>query len=142
MQRRTFLASIGAAAIAVGLTPTSAQGQGQAHALRADAYTWKNAVINGGGFVPGIIFNETEPNLIYARTDIGGCYRWQQDSRTWKPLLDWVGRDTPGPPGSSAGTTQRARTATTGSTWTTPAARGCRGTARTRGPSTRSSTGG
>ena len=93
MQRRTFLASIGAAAITVGLTPTSAQSQGQAHALRADPYTWKNAVINGGGFVPGIIFNETEPNLIYARTDIGGCYRWQQSSRTWKPLLDWVGRD-------------------------------------------------
>jgi hypothetical protein len=58
-----------------------------------DAYIWKNAVVNCGGFVPGIIFNETEPNLIYARTDVGGCYRWQEDSQTWKQLLDWVGRN-------------------------------------------------
>ena len=91
MERRTFLASVGVAAIAAGLPQTSAQAK--AHAPGTCAYTWKNAVINGGGFVSGIVFNETEPNLIYARTDIGGCYRWQEDSRTWKPLLDWVGRD-------------------------------------------------
>src|SRR5690606_16375188 len=58
-----------------------------------DTYTWRNAVINGGGFVPGIVFNETEADLIYARTDIGGLYRWQEDTQTWKPLLDWVGWD-------------------------------------------------
>ena len=26
-----------------------------------------------GGFVPGIIFNQAEPGLVYARTDIGGA---------------------------------------------------------------------
>ncbi|HEU5127354.1 MAG TPA: cellulose binding domain-containing protein [Glycomyces sp.] len=60
---------------------------------QAETYTWSNAAIAGGGFVPGIVFNETEPDLIYARTDIGGLYRWQEDSGTWKPLLDWVGWD-------------------------------------------------
>ncbi|GAA2935757.1 cellulose binding domain-containing protein [Streptomyces enissocaesilis] len=59
----------------------------------ADAYTWKNVRIDGGGFVPGIVFNRTEKNLAYARTDIGGAYRWQQDTRTWTPLLDSVGWD-------------------------------------------------
>ncbi|WP_129789849.1 xyloglucanase [Promicromonospora panici] len=91
MERRTFLASIGAAAVAIGLPSTPAQAK--AHPYGADAYTWKNAVVNGGGFVPGIIFNETEPNLIYARTDVGGCYRWEESTGTWKQLLDWVGRD-------------------------------------------------
>ncbi|MBO3735865.1 WD40/YVTN/BNR-like repeat-containing protein [Glycomyces niveus] len=88
MQRRTFTA-LGAAAVVAGALPAPAFAQQQA----AETYTWKNAVVNGGGFVPGIVFNETEPNLIYARTDIGGCYRWQEATRTWKPLLDWVGRD-------------------------------------------------
>ncbi|WP_234433488.1 hypothetical protein, partial [Streptomyces sp. NRRL WC-3549] len=39
----------------------------------ADTYTWKNARIDGGGFVPGIVFNRSEKNLAYARTDIGGA---------------------------------------------------------------------
>ncbi|MFF7144443.1 cellulose binding domain-containing protein [Streptomyces nodosus] len=59
----------------------------------ADTYTWKNARIDGGGFVPGIVFNRSEKNLAYARTDIGGAYRWQESTKTWTPLLDSVGWD-------------------------------------------------
>ena len=55
--------------------------------LAADTYTWKNARIDGGGFVPGIVFNRAEKNLAYARTDIGGAYRWHQSTKTWTPLL-------------------------------------------------------
>ncbi|MFI8164860.1 cellulose binding domain-containing protein [Streptomyces sp. NPDC085931] len=61
--------------------------------LAADTYIWKNARIDGGGFVPGIVFNRTEKNLAYARTDIGGAYRWQESSKSWTPLLDSVGWD-------------------------------------------------
>lgn len=61
--------------------------------LAADTYTWKNARIDGGGFVPGIVFNRSEKNLAYARTDIGGAYRWDQAGKQWKPLLDWVDWD-------------------------------------------------
>ncbi|MES4907945.1 MULTISPECIES: hypothetical protein [unclassified Streptomyces] len=89
MRRRTFIASVGAVAAGALPVPAFAKPGRQSK----DAYTWKNAVVNCGGFVTGIIFNETEPNLIYARTDVAGCYRWQEDSRTWKPLLDWVGRN-------------------------------------------------
>ncbi|MEV6493879.1 xyloglucanase, partial [Actinoplanes sp. NPDC051633] len=55
-------------------------------------YTWRNVRIDGGGFVPGIVFNRKEKNLIYARTDIGGAYRWNQATQSWTPLLDWVGQ--------------------------------------------------
>jgi hypothetical protein len=55
-------------------------------------YTWKNVQINGGGFVPGVIFNETEQGLVYARTDIGGAYRWDPDNSLWIPLTDHLPR--------------------------------------------------
>jgi hypothetical protein len=56
-------------------------------------YTWRNVEIVGGGFVPGIVFNQREPGLVYARTDIGGAYRWNRANNRWIPLLDWVGWD-------------------------------------------------
>jgi xyloglucan-specific exo-beta-1,4-glucanase len=59
----------------------------------AQAYTWRNVEIVGGGFVPGIVFNASEPDLIYARTDIGGAYRWNPATRRWVQLLNWVGFD-------------------------------------------------
>src|SRR5262245_7491736 len=59
----------------------------------APAYTWSNVEIVAGGFVPGIIFNQSEPNLVYARTDIGGAYRWNPATSRWMPLLDWVSFD-------------------------------------------------
>lgn len=41
--------------------------------------------------MPGIVFNRSEKNLAYARTDIGGAYRWVQATKSWTPLLDSVG---------------------------------------------------
>ena len=58
----------------------------------AESYAWHSVPIGGGGFVPGIVFNPTERNLIYARTDIGGAYRWVESTQSWRPLLDWVGQ--------------------------------------------------
>ena len=55
------------------------------------SYTWKNVQIVGGGFVPGIIYNQTESGLVYARTDIGGAYRLNTATNTWIPLTDWIG---------------------------------------------------
>jgi xyloglucan-specific exo-beta-1,4-glucanase len=58
------------------------------------SYTWNNVVTNGGGgYIPNIIFNPSQPNLIYARTDIGGAYRWNPTTSHWVPLMDWVGFD-------------------------------------------------
>jgi hypothetical protein len=54
-------------------------------------YRWKNVEIVGGGYVPGIIFNQSEPGLVYARTDIGGAYRWNRHQNRWIPLLDSIG---------------------------------------------------
>src|SRR5690606_34847781 len=82
-------AVLAAGAAAVALVAAG----GGAQAAASEPYTWKNVRIDGGGFVPGIVFNKSEPNLIYARTDIGGLYRWNQSTQSWIPLLDWVGWD-------------------------------------------------
>jgi xyloglucan-specific exo-beta-1,4-glucanase len=62
-------------------------------AAPVEPYTWKNVRIDGGGFVDGVVFNRGEKNLIYARTDIGGAYRWSEADQSWTPLLDSVGQD-------------------------------------------------
>ncbi len=63
------------------------------HAQSNTNYRWRNVTINGGGYVPGIVFNTKEPNLIYARTDIGGAYRWDEETQSWIPLMDFISRD-------------------------------------------------
>src|SRR5450759_348430 len=53
-------------------------------------YTWKSVQMVGGGFVDGIVIHPSEKGLRYARTDMGGAYRWNDRIRRWEPLLDWV----------------------------------------------------
>lgn len=54
-------------------------------------YAWKSVITLGGGFVTGIIFSPVEKDLIYARTDIGGAYRWNPADSTWIPITDMFG---------------------------------------------------
>jgi xyloglucan-specific exo-beta-1,4-glucanase len=61
--------------------------------VKSEAYDWKHVAIVGGGFIPGIVFNTAEKNLIYTRTDMGGAYRWNAETNSWIPLMDWVSFD-------------------------------------------------
>jgi len=59
-------------------------------AFSQSPYTWKSVQIVGGGFVDGFVFHPTQKDLRYARTDMGGAYRFEPATKSWTPLLDWV----------------------------------------------------
>lgn len=77
--------AFGAALCGAMLTATTA-----VRAEDAGPYQWKNVQIVGGGFLTGIQFHPSEPGLIYARTDIGGSYRWAGAQGRWIPLNDFT----------------------------------------------------
>ncbi len=77
---------IGAVALAKGTAAPAAAG--------TQAYTFKNVKTGGGGgFIVNVVFNPSEQNLIYAKTDMGGAYRWNEATKTWTQLLAWVQTD-------------------------------------------------
>lgn len=61
-------------------------------------YTYKNIPIIGGGFVTGLVFHPAEKGMLYARTDVGMTYRFDNDSQRWTAL----GKDMPMSPLSLA----------------------------------------
>lgn len=59
-----------------------------ASAASAQSYTWKSVVVKGGGLVSGLVYSPAERNLLYARTDVGGAYRWDHPNKKWIPISD------------------------------------------------------
>ncbi len=56
-------------------------------------YTWRNVPIQGGGYVTGLLFHPHEKNVLYARTDVGGSYRWRDESNEWIALNDGTAKE-------------------------------------------------
>lgn len=59
----------------------------------APVYDWRSLTYGAGGFIDGFVFHPREKGLLYARTDIGGAYRFDPAARRWLPLLDHLGKD-------------------------------------------------
>ncbi len=79
-----------AVALALALLTGSAAAQQQV------PYVWDSVAIGGGGFVTAVVPSRAAPGVAYARTDVGGAYRWDPRERRWHPLLDWVAEDQTG----------------------------------------------
>lgn len=54
----------------------------------AESYDWGNVRFDGGGFMSAIMPSPYQKDLIYARTDVGGIYRWNSSTSSWVPLMD------------------------------------------------------
>lgn len=51
-------------------------------------YVYRHAPVPGSGFVTGFCFHPKGKNILYARTDIGGVYRYDFTAKTWISLMD------------------------------------------------------
>ncbi len=68
---------------------------GMAHAAdpAPQPYTWQTIPFGAGGFVDGFLYHPKKAGILYARTDIGGMYRYDYGAKAWVPLLDGLGHD-------------------------------------------------
>ncbi len=64
-------------------------------------WTYGQVAVGGGGFVTGV-FSTCEEGVYYARTDVGGAYRWDKTKNMWVSLNYWVSEDDVGLMGISA----------------------------------------
>ncbi|MGC4087187.1 MAG: sialidase family protein [Polyangiaceae bacterium] len=53
-------------------------------------YRWGAVALGGGGFVSAVVASLSEKNVFFARTDVGGFYRWNEASSSWLPLTNFV----------------------------------------------------
>lgn len=53
-------------------------------------YQYRNLPIPGGGYVTGFLFHPKKEGLLYARTDIGGTYRYDAKAERWISLISHV----------------------------------------------------
>jgi photosystem II stability/assembly factor-like uncharacterized protein len=57
------------------------------------SYNWEALKIGGGGYVTGVVIHPLNKDIMYARTDVGGAYRWDVKAEQWEQMLNWVGPD-------------------------------------------------
>ena len=53
-------------------------------------YEWNALPFGGAGFVSGIVTCPQQKGLVYARTDVGGAYRWNPEEEAWIPITDFL----------------------------------------------------
>lgn len=73
------------AAISLGLAAISSESF-----AAGDEFKWSNVSMGGGGFVSAIVASPVDEGLFYARTDVGGAYRFDNATSKWISLMDWV----------------------------------------------------
>jgi len=90
-RRRLLAASVAVGGAAALIGPQAAMAAPPS--ITTIPYVWRSAPYGGGGFVDGFVYHPGEKGLLYARTDVGGAYRYDPAAKAWTPLLDFLGRD-------------------------------------------------
>ena len=80
--------AVGAALLGLSLLAC----ESRAGVLPPEPYAWQTVPFGGGGYVDGFLYHPKEQNLLYARTDVGGLYRFDFAAKRWLALLDHLGK--------------------------------------------------
>lgn len=56
--------------------------------LAAENWNYSSINLQGMGFVTGLYVHPTEQNVVYASTDVGGAYRWDNANSKWINITD------------------------------------------------------
>lgn len=86
------IAAILMAVATMGVTMSGCSEKDEKSAASVD-YKWSNVAIGGGGYVTGMEYSKAEKGLAYARTDIGGAYRWVDSESKWVAITDHLGSE-------------------------------------------------
>ena len=90
-----FIPALLAALLAgCGSSSTTPGASGTAPVLAAttgSATSYTSVKWGGGGYVTGIIYHQVNSSVMYARTDVGGAYRWNNSNGSWTPITDGIG---------------------------------------------------
>jgi xyloglucan-specific exo-beta-1,4-glucanase len=54
-------------------------------------YTWKSVSLGGGGYITGL--SVADDGTVYARCDVGGIYKWNENEKYWDSLTEWITRN-------------------------------------------------
>lgn len=74
------------------ITASTPNAPASAVAAKAIPYRWRSVTILGGGFVTGLVYSPVKAGVLYARTDIGGAYRYDPAGQSWVPLTDFLSK--------------------------------------------------
>ncbi len=87
--RRTMSAVALVAAMVAGSLLHPLAGAAAQAGPAPEPYLWEPVRIGGGGFVTGLVTGPT--GEVYARTDVGGAYRWQPGRQRWAQMITAAG---------------------------------------------------
>jgi photosystem II stability/assembly factor-like uncharacterized protein len=49
----------------------------------ARSYVWHQSILNGGGFIAGLLQDPQQPQTLYARADVAGVFKSVDGGKTW-----------------------------------------------------------
>ena len=54
----------------------------------AQQWTWNEVNLSGMGWVTGVVVCPAAPYQMYAKTDVGGAYRYDRANHKWVQMMD------------------------------------------------------
>ena len=78
-----------------GSSPAGEAGVPVSSKVSENGWEFSQVAMGGGGFVSGVFATKQE-GLYYARTDVGGAYRYNKDTQLWESMSYGISEDDQG----------------------------------------------